>query len=66
MRSYVPPEKRQEMEKIYNNISLSEKGSIVQLTINLEKDILSKLQDYAELKGVTYQEAIKELISKNL
>lgn len=63
MRSYVPPEKRQEMEEKYAKISLAEQG-IVPLTINLKKDTWLKLRDYAQSQGVTYQEAIEDLIVK--
>ncbi|HFU74177.1 MAG TPA: PAS domain S-box protein [Helicobacteraceae bacterium] len=63
MRSYVPPEKRQEMERTYCKISLAEQG-IVQLKICLEKDTWRKLRDYMQSKGITYEEAIKELIEK--
>jgi aerotaxis receptor len=61
MRSYVPPEKREEMEKTYAKITLAEQG-IVQLNISLKKETWTKLREHAQSKGVTYQEAIEELI----
>lgn len=65
IRSYVPPEKRQEMEETYTKISLAEQG-IVKLNVSLKKDSWIKLRDHAQAKGITYQEMIEELIAENI
>lgn len=60
-RAYVPPMKRQQMEKKYAAISSAEEGNKT-LTITLEKGAWEKLQNYSKYRGITYQEAIQQLI----
>lgn len=62
-RVYVPPRKRQEMEKKYALIRKAEEGEVA-FTINLSQSEWRKLRTHAETEGITYQEYIKQLIDK--
>ncbi len=62
-RVYVPPLKRQEMEKKYAMIRKAEDGEIP-FTINLSQTEWRKIREHAEKEGITYQEIVKQLISK--
>lgn len=62
-RVYVPPLKRQEMDKKYALIRNAEEGQIP-FTINLSSSQWNKLKVHAEKEGFTYQEIIKQLINK--
>jgi aerotaxis receptor len=62
-RVYVPPLKRQEMEKKYVMIRKAEEGEIT-FTMNLSQDEWRKVRTHAEKKGITYQEFVKQLINK--
>jgi len=60
-RVYVPPLKRQEMEKKYALIRKAEEGEVA-FTINLSQSEWRKIRTHADDKGITYQELVKQLI----
>lgn len=62
-RAYVPPAKRQDMDKKYAMIRKAEDGEIT-FTINLSQTEWRKIREHAEQQGVTYQEIVKQMISK--
>lgn len=62
-RAYVPPLKRQEMEKKYAMIRKAEEGEVA-FTISLSQEEWRKVRTHAETQGITYQEFIKQLIDK--
>lgn len=62
-RTYISPNKRQEMDKKYTIIRNAEGGQIA-FTMHLSSSQWNKLKEVSENQGLTYQEVITQLINK--